>query len=279
MADPVLSVVIPTYNRAALLERVLAALDVQEGLVDEVEVIVVDDGSSDDTAAVVAAHPGVVYLHQANAGPAAARNRGWSKASGRLIAFTDDDTVPDRRWLADLGEAFAADPTLGAVGGTVRPLHLSFLTRFVQAEQQASHGVGPQGEIKYLVTANGAYRRDVLEALGGFDETFPAASGEDTDLTIRAQAAGHRLALVDGAVVLHDHPRRLRPILRTYRKHGRSRRLVIGGNPSAPLRHGWRTVLTVESCATTTAPTAGPASARRAPPAPSASGRWRRRST
>lgn len=246
MPDPGISVVIPTFNRARLLDRTLTSLAAQEGLSAPVEVIVVDDGSTDDTPDVVAQYPGAVSLRQDNAGPAAARNRGWSVATGRVVVFTDDDTVPDRRWLADVAEAFTADPGLHAAGGTVRPLRLSFLTRFVQAEQHASHGVGADGAIKYLVTANCAYRRDVLTALGGFDESFPAASGEDADLTARARAAGYRLRLLDAAVVLHDHPDRVRTIVRTYLKHGRSRRLVVDKNPSTNWDGGRREVLTAE---------------------------------
>ena len=229
---PAVTVVVPTYNRAASLARLLDALagcDVPAG---GVEVIVVDDGSTDGTADVVRrSKVGAHYLRQANRGPAAARNAGWRVATSPLVAFTDDDTVPDRRWLVDLATAFGTDPDLAGVGGTIRPLRLTFLTRFVQAEQHASHGVGADGQIKYLVTANCALRRPVLEALRGFDETFPTASGEDTDLTMRALRAGYRLRLVDGALVLHDHPRRLRPILRTYLKHGRSRRLVVERHP------------------------------------------------
>lgn len=244
MPDPGLSVVIPTFNRARLLDRTLAALAVQEGLRTDVEVIVVDDGSTDGTAEIVARHPGVVSLRQDNAGPAAARNRGWSTARGRVIAFTDDDTVPDPRWLADLAEAFDAESALDAAGGTVRPLRLNFFTRFVQAEQHASHGVGRDGEIRYLVTANCAYRREVLTALGGFDEAFPVASGEDADLTMRAQARGYRMRLLDGAVVLHDHPDRVGAILKTYLRHGRSRRLVVERNASGAWGRARRDILT-----------------------------------
>ena len=246
MPDLALSVVIPTYNRARLLERTLSSLDAQEGVGAPVEVIVVDDGSDDDTATVVANHPNVVYLRQENAGPAAARNRGWSTARGRIIAFTDDDTIPDPRWLCDLLRAFTADPDLDAAGGSIRPLTLSFLTRFVQAEQHASHGIGADGSIKYLVTANCAYRREVLAALGGFDEAFPAASGEDTDLTLRAQAAGYRMRLLGDALVLHDHPTTLRPIVRAYCKHGRSRRLVLDRNAAGRGTSGARDVFTID---------------------------------
>lgn len=247
MREPAVTVVIPTFNRSSLLRRTLAAIAAQEGIsAAAVEVVVVDDGSTDDTAAVAAGFPSVVYLRQANAGPAAARNRGWAAATAPVVAFTDDDTVPSSSWLADLSAVFAADPGLAAVGGAVAPLHVSFLTRFVQAEQHASHGTGPDGQIKYLVTANCAYRREVLASLGGFDESFPAASGEDTDLTLRAQASGYRMRIIDGALVLHDHPDHLKPILKAYLKHGRSRRMVIDRNPSGGWGEGRDNVLTLD---------------------------------
>ncbi len=231
-----LSVVIPTYERPASLGRLLHALEQQGAGGEDLEVVVVDDGSTaGDVAGVVARHATVRYLRQDNAGPAAARNRGWRAAAGDVIAFTDDDTVPTPTWAADLLAAFAADPAIDAVGGGIVPLVAGPMARFSQLEHHVDHQVGDDGSVRYLVTANCAWRRPVLEQLGGFDEHFPAASGEDTDLTLRAVEAGFRLATIDGAVVAHDNPTSLTTILRTYHRHGRSRAQIVAAHPGA----GW----------------------------------------
>ncbi len=227
------TVVVPTYNRAASLGRLLDALagcDVPPG---GIEVIVVDDGSTDGTPDVVRRSPvGARYLRQANRGPAAARNVGWRAARSPLVAFTDDDTVPERRWLVDLVEELHACPDLAAVGGAILPLRRSFLADFVQAERLVGHGLDVEtGEVRYLVTANAAWRVDALRTVDGFDEAFPAAAGEDVDLSYRVVARGGRLGVTDRAVVRHDHRTGLRDLLRAYYRHGQSRHLLAQRHP------------------------------------------------
>lgn len=110
------SVVIPTYNRAATLRQTLTALMAQD--YPDYEIIVVDDGSTDDTRAMIAREfPQVRYIYQQNRGPAAARNRGIAHARGEIIAFTDDDCVPPRDWLARLADGYARYPDVVGVGG------------------------------------------------------------------------------------------------------------------------------------------------------------------
>jgi glycosyltransferase involved in cell wall biosynthesis len=231
-ATPVVSVVVPTYNRAPVLRRLLEALAECDVPAGGLEVVVVDDGSRDDTAGVVRASPiPVEYLHQRNAGPAAARNRGWRHARGALIAFTDDDCVPSRRWLVDIVAAFEGVDVAGA-GGRVESLVPGFLAGFVQAERLVGHG-GGAGQVGYLVTANAVYRRSVLEVVGGFDERFPGAAGEDTDLTMRVAEQGLRLTVLDDAVVAHDHRTTLLGLVRTYRRHGEARHLLRRLHPEA----------------------------------------------
>jgi GT2 family glycosyltransferase len=232
-AHVAVSVVIPTYNRAASLDRLLTALEAQEPVPGGHEVIVVDDGSTDDTPAVVARHATVRCLRQQNAGPAAARNRGWRDGSAPLVAFTDDDTVPERAWLVDLTAAFEAQPSLDAVGGRIDSLDGGFLADFVQLEGQVHHKVQPDGDVLFLVTANSAWRREALTELGGFDESFSFASGEDTDLSLRAVRRGFKLAVVDAAGVRHEHRATLSRILATYHKHGRTRGQAVGPNPGS----------------------------------------------
>jgi glycosyltransferase involved in cell wall biosynthesis len=201
--QPVVSVIIATYNRASLLSRTLDALEQQED-VGPFEVIVVDDGSSDDTDAMLAgrrtcaAYTLRTYRQPANAGPAIARNRGWHAARSDHICFTDDDCRATPRWLANL--LTAADATgAGIVQGRTDP----------DPEQQHAWGVLSRSitvpdETGFYHTCNILYRRDVLEKMSGFDETFRFAYGEDTDLAWRARSAGVTTAFAEDAKVHHE---------------------------------------------------------------------------
>ena len=200
-AEPQISVVVPTRNRSHLLPRLVAALVAQQG-VERWEVIVVDDGSTDGTASALeracAATPHLVRTVRAEGrGAAAARNAGWRVASAPIVAFTDDDCRPEIRWLANLLGGFDdADVVQGA-------------TTFDAADAE---GRGPFSQVVHVErwtgqfeTSNVAYRRALLERLGGFDERFEGDSfGEDVDLGWRAVEAGARTAFRPVAVVVHD---------------------------------------------------------------------------
>ena len=236
---PGISVVIPTFNRSQSLARLLAALPTESIEAGSTEVIVVDDGSTDDTASVVrrSAVP-VRYLRQAGAGPAAARNTGWRASSAPIIAFLDDDCVPRPGWLTDYLVAFE-DPRAGGVGGTIEPLTDSFIADFITADGLVDHGRPPAGGADagptYLVTANAAFRRAALEAANGFDERYRLdrpgrtgriVAGEDVDLCWRIVEAGWTLKRSPGATVAHDHRIALDDLMRTYFRHGRARREI-----------------------------------------------------
>jgi GT2 family glycosyltransferase len=198
---PAASVVVATHNRAWALPRLLAALERQEG-VDHFEVIVVDDGSTDETRVELERlrsqfRMPVEALHlEENAGPACARNQGWRAARAPVVAFTDDDCVPQPEWLAQLLSASddadvvqgrtESDPDQGPATGPF------------------SHTVSVEGAQGYYETCNIAYSRALLERLGGFDERFRYAYGEDVDLGWRARDAGARITFESNAVVIHD---------------------------------------------------------------------------
>jgi GT2 family glycosyltransferase len=196
-------VVVATYNRAALLERLLDALAAQEG-VARFEVIVVSDASTDATADVLAARaatfpvPLLTMRQERNAGPAAARNRGWRTARAPIIAFTDDDCRPSPRWLASL--LAASSPATALVQGRTLP-DPDQLDRWGPFSRPFPTVVAEDG---FYSTCNIAYRRDVLDALGGFDETFRFPCGEDTDLAWRARKAGYTTAFEGDALVHHE---------------------------------------------------------------------------
>jgi GT2 family glycosyltransferase len=193
------SVVVPTYRRPDLLDRCLAALAAQEFDPSACEIVVADDAGSEVTRRQVdgwAARCSIPirYATPVSAhGPAAARNSGRRAARGRVVAFTDDDCIPDPRWLAE-GIAAFEDGTAAVVGRVVVPLP----ERPTDYERDAA-GL----ERAEFVTANCLVRRDILEAVGGFDERYVAAWREDSDLHFALLERGCRIARAPQAVVVH----------------------------------------------------------------------------
>jgi glycosyltransferase involved in cell wall biosynthesis len=205
--SPAVSVVVPTYRRDDLLDRCLAALAAQEFDPAAYEVVVCDDAASETTRRVVASWAArscapVRYLPVCGTqGPAAARNRGWRAAHGDIIAFTDDDCIADPGWLCAGARAFnfcdvsaGPSPVMGVSGRIVVPLS----PEPTDYERDAA-GL----ESAEFATANCFYRRDALEAVGGFDERFTAAWREDADLFFTLLERGYRVARAPEAVVIH----------------------------------------------------------------------------
>lgn len=170
----IVSVVVPTCGRPDLLERCLGALERQSLSREQYEIIVSDDS-------------------ELRSGPAAARNRGWRKARAPLVAFTDDDTVPDRAWLEE-GMAAARRGADAVAGHTVMPL----------SDPPTDYERNESGlERAEFITANCFVRRYVLQELGGFDESFRKPWREDSDLHFRLLEGGYRIARADAARVVH----------------------------------------------------------------------------
>jgi glycosyltransferase involved in cell wall biosynthesis len=140
------------------------------------EVIIIDDGSTDQTATRLRAlSERIKYRRQANAGPAAARNAGIRLSSGDLIAFTDSDCLPDEDWLGSLVAGFT-DAQVAGVGGIVRGGRETIVSEYVDMVHLLDPGF-EDGRIPYLITANAAFRREVLVDAGLFDERFRKPGG------------------------------------------------------------------------------------------------------
>jgi glycosyltransferase involved in cell wall biosynthesis len=221
-------VVVPTYRRPHRLAGIVAALEAQT--IDEpFEVLIVDNGNDEETAATLDQLARTTTLDlrvlriDRNHGPAPARNLGWRAARAELVAFTDDDCVPQPGWLAALHAGFdgadivqgstRANPTQRATGP------------FAWAPETDASG--------RFETCNIAYRRRLLAELGGFDEGYhdvaggPAIWGDDTDLGLRAVAGGALEASAPAAVVWHDvKPGRLRDRLADLPRRGGVVRLL-----------------------------------------------------
>ncbi len=199
------SIVIPTFNRKTLLRRCLVAATSQN--YPDYEVIVVDDGSTDSTQDMVRREfPQVRYFRQeVNRGPAAARNRGIWEATGEIVAFTDDDCLPPTDWLNRLADGYHRHLEVVGVGGYLEALDEllrdNILAQYERNVGRDRYGAGYEEVLAGFEcpaggTNNMSYRRDALIDIGGFDEQFPFAAGEDADLKWRLCQRGLRLLYV-----------------------------------------------------------------------------------
>jgi cellulose synthase/poly-beta-1,6-N-acetylglucosamine synthase-like glycosyltransferase len=199
------SVIVPVYNGSRTIDQCLLALVSQTLPRSQYEIIVVDDGSTDDTATLVTRY-GVRVLYQPHRGPAAARNLGVASAQGEIVLFTDADVEPSHNWVETMLAPFASDSNLAGVKGTYRTRQREWMARFVQFEYEEKYARMAQAQtIDVIDTYSAAYCREVAQFDGGFDESFAAASAEDQEFSFRLAKAGYQLRFVPEAIVYHQH--------------------------------------------------------------------------
>ena len=214
------SVVVPTYNRCALLERVVDAILRQSLPPERFELLVVDDGSTDGTAELGARlqerAANVRFLRSDHRGVAAARNLGIRAAAGDAVAFTDDDCLVPPDWLERLADGYARYPEVVGVGGRITApddvLRRSAVARLEARVARQVYGAGDAEAVGGFDcpaggTNNMSYRHEALLGVGGFDEGFPPfVWGEDADLKRRLAERGGRLLYIPLAVIhLRDY--------------------------------------------------------------------------
>ncbi len=232
MPAPPLSIVVPTHNRAATLQRCIEALWAQRERPESCEVVIVDDGSSDETPEVVAAlerHAPIplTYVPQAAQGPAAARNCGIRAATGDVVLLLGDDIIAEPTLVAEHLRWHARFPSpLVAVLGFVtwsRHITITPYMRWLeesgnQFDYAAIAGREDVDPARYLYTANLSLKRSVFVTLGEwFDERFRHALLEDIDLGRRLAARGLQLKYNAAAVAYHEHAIRLATYVRRIR--------------------------------------------------------------
>lgn len=199
------SVIIPTYNGAKRVEKCLSALYKQE-YPGVLQIIVVDDGSSDNTLDILNKYPDIKVISQENQGPAAARNNGASQSEGEIILFTDDDCIPEPNWISEMLKAFE-NPEIMGVKGAYKTIQQSPVARFVQYEYEEKYRYMDKYKyIDFIDTYSAAYRKNVFQEFGGFNTDFPVACAEDVELSFRIANAGHKLVFNPNAIVTHSHP-------------------------------------------------------------------------
>jgi len=204
---PNVSVIVCSYNGARTLRQCLdavASLDYPN-----YEVIVVNDGSTDDTAAIVQNHP-VHLINQPNKGLSAARNVGLAASNGDIVAFIDDDAFPHRCWLQYLAAAFNCSTHVGIGGPNLPPAGDGLVAECVAvAPGNPLHILLSDETAEHIPGCNMAYRREALLAIDGFDTRFRAA-GDDVDLCWRLQDQGWTIGFCPAAVVWHHRRNSIR---------------------------------------------------------------------
>ncbi len=241
---PSLTVAVCTKDRPERLARCLRSIlnvDVPEGAARP-DVLVVDNAPSDgQTRGVVEEFPGVRYTLEPRPGLDFARNRALHEATGDIIAYLDDDVVVDRGWLRGLAEAWGEHPDAAAFTGLVLPFALETPAQILfeanggfsrgfeklryHGQVQPGNPLYPTGAGIFGAGANMAFRRDVLEQLGGFDEALdtgaPLPGGGDLDIFYRVIRAGYPLVYEPAYLVFHEHRRDLDGLRRQYETWGR----------------------------------------------------------
>lgn len=192
---------IPCYNGGLYLRQSLASLARQTRPADEI--LVVDDGSTDDSAAI-AREVGVrLVQHPGNRGLAAARNTALAHATGDVIVFVDADAVADGRLIEALLSGYDAPDVAGVGGQGIEANIQNAYDRWRALHATQGHGPRPLDRCEFLYGLCSSYRRGALEAVGGFDERY-RTNGEDVDVGARLRAAGFRLVYRPEAVVHHQ---------------------------------------------------------------------------
>jgi GT2 family glycosyltransferase len=220
---PRASVVVCTRNGAKTLRDCLSGL--LELDYPDFEVLIVDDGSTDVTAAIASAFP-FRMITSGGRGLSHARNDGLQASTGEIVAYLDDDASPDPQWLKHIAWTLSTTDHAGVGGPNIAPADSSFVAQCVdKAPGLPAHVLLDDRVAEHIPGCNMAFLRDRLEAIGGFDRQFRTA-GDDVDLCWRLQARGWTLGFNPAAVVFHERRDSVRGFLRQQFGYGAAEALL-----------------------------------------------------
>lgn len=240
---PRVSVVVCSYNGAATLEQCLGSLSLLD--YPDYEVLLVDDGSTDDTPDIAARFPAVRVLRQSNQGLSAARNAGLYAATGEIVAYTDSDCFADRDWLTHLVHQLERSGAAAAGGPNLTPEDGRTAACVAAAPGQPVHVLESDQVAEHVPGCNMAFRREVLLGINGFDPQFRKA-GDDVDICWRLQQAGKWITFAPGACVWHHRRQTPRAYLKQQAGYGEAEALLRFKHPDRFNYRGdgkWRGVL------------------------------------
>ena len=204
------SIIIPTFNRRERLLHCIQAISGLEFPVDKFEVIIVNDGGEihkDEIFSFASNRLSISFIDQDHLGPATSRNRGASHAKGKYLVFTDDDCKPESKWLSWLeerfvliGESVICGCVINGLPGNIYSTASQLLTSFLSQY----HNHDPE-KARFFTSNNFAIPADLFQKIGGFDELFREAGGEDRELCDRLEYEGVKIVYDPEVKIYHEH--------------------------------------------------------------------------
>ena len=226
------SIVIPTYNNACSLRKAVESLCVQTYPKNNYEIIVVDDGSTDNTAQCIEElknnYPlNLQYFSQDNKGPSAARNLGIKHARGDIVAFIDSDCIAADNWIEEIIRFYDNDKVAG-VGGKIEavPTALTASRYCAYIRMHEKPKIDKTG-VAYLITGNASFIKSALKRAGGFDERYNFPGGEELDLCYRLKRCKYSFRFNSKAIVYNSHKQGLKALLKSYFNYGKGDSFLI----------------------------------------------------
>ncbi len=242
-STPRVSVVVCSYNGGRTLPQCLASLLALD--YPDYEIVLVDDGSTDDTAEVASRFTAVRSIRQPNQGLSVARNVDLQAATGAIVAYTDSDCFVDRQWLTHLVYQLQHSGAAAVGGPNLTPEDGWLASCVAAAPGQPTHVLESDQEAEHIPGCNMAFRREALLAINGFDPTYRKA-GDDVDICWRLQSAGQWITFAPGAFVWHHRRPGARAYLRQQAGYGEAEALLQSKHPGKFNGRGdgkWRGVL------------------------------------
>lgn len=251
MANLKFSIIICTFNGAKKIKNCLEALEHQTYPKKDMEIIVINDGSNDDTASIITQFEDIRFFsHDKNYGLGKSRNTGIFNSSGDIIVFTDDDCIPDKNWIENLAKCYS-NPNIDGVGGKIEPYNLKniiekyisyakkpiyihvaglksknrIISYFLNFFRYKQTKLEDQQQLYSIMGANSSYRRKKIEDVNGCDDHL--RRGVDWDLNIRLHKKSDiNLKYCEKSIIFHQHRVSLRGFIKHMYEYGKAQSIV-----------------------------------------------------
>ena len=232
---PAVSVIIPAYNEEDTIGECLTSLKNLDYPSEKLEIIIINDGSNDDTKNVFTAFNQklhFVLLETDGVGPSKARNMGLDYASGEYAAFIDADCAVDKDWLNELLKGFISEDVAGVGGSQISPVDATEFEKKVHVFLSSMHFVSEYMKeadsikiVQHVASCNAIYKTNVIKEVSGFDEQL--WPGEDVDLDYRITHRGYKIAYNPKAKVMHHRPNNLNGFYNMMKRYGGAQAYLI----------------------------------------------------